>query len=360
MRVEQRPDPSASDADISPRVQEVLDDFLARQDSALQGLGPELAPLLEAARALLRGGKRLRAAFCYWGWRGAGGPDCTEIIRAASALELFHAAALIHDDVMDDSDTRRGMPAAHRRFAAVHRGNAWVGSPEAYGVAGAILLGDLCLCWSDELLATCGLPPEVVTAARPVFDLMRTQVMGGQYLDILEQARADSSLERARNVVRFKTAKYTVEHPLVLGGSLAGASRQVLTAYSDYGLPLGEAYQLRDDVLGVFGDPGVTGKPAGDDLREGKRTVLVATALQRATPAQAAVVRRHLGDRDLTDEGVELLRDVLVDTGALRAVEARITDLTTQATQACVRAPIDQVARDALCDLAVVATARRG
>ncbi|MDP9418075.1 MAG: polyprenyl synthetase family protein, partial [Actinomycetota bacterium] len=239
----------------------------------LDALGDELTPLLGAAHDLLRGGKRLRAAFCYWGWRGVGGSDCDEVVRAAAALELFHAAALIHDDVMDDSDTRRGMPAAHRRFAALHRGHGWLGSPDEYGVAGAILLGDLCLCWSDEMLATSGVTPDRLGAGRRVFDVMRTQLMGGQYLDMLEQARADTSVERARTVVRFKTAKYTVEHPLLLGGELAGAAPELLAAYTAYGLPLGEAYQLRDDMLGVFGDPASTGKPAGDDLREGKRTV---------------------------------------------------------------------------------------
>ncbi len=347
-------------AQLGERVQDVLEDFLAIQGRVLDALGEELGPLLDAASELLRGGKRLRAAFSYWGWRGAGGSDCAEIVRAAAALELFHDAALIHDDVMDDSDTRRGMPAAHRRFATLHRSNRWAGRPHEYGVASAILLGDLCLCWSDELLATSGVAPDRLSEGRRVFDMMRTQLMGGQYLDMLEQARADTSVERARRVVRFKTAKYTVEHPLLLGGRLAGADRDLLAAYTDYGLPLGEAYQLRDDVLGVFGDPSETGKPAGDDLREGKRTVLVATALERADAAQAAAVRRHLGDPALDGDGLAALRQILVDTGAVRDVEARIDQLTEQAIVACRSAPLAPPADDALCELAVRSTARRG
>ncbi|MGN6522440.1 MAG: polyprenyl synthetase family protein [Actinomycetes bacterium] len=350
------------DETFRDRVQKALDDFLSRQADLLDEVGVELAPLMDAAVDLLRGGKRLRPAFCYWGWRGAGGQDSEEILVAASALELFQAAALIHDDVMDGSDTRRGMPAAHRRFASLHRGNGWIGDGEDFGVAGAILLGDLCLSWSDEMLSRCGLPAERLGAGRLVFDRMRTELMGGQYLDMLEQARGHESgggsVERARRVICFKSAKYTIEEPLLLGGTLAGASQELLAAYSAYGLPLGEAFQLRDDVLGVYGDPAETGKPAGDDLREGKRTVLVALALDNATPAQAAVVRRHLGDSHLSAEGVETLRTVLVDTGALDEVERRIEHCSQQAVAALDAARLPAEADEARRGLIVAATAR--
>jgi geranylgeranyl diphosphate synthase type I len=205
---------------------------------------------------------------------------------------------------MDGSDTRAGLPAVHRRFASLHRAEGWTGDPESFGTGAAILLGDLCLSWSDQMLATCGMPDGPLLAARGVFDEMRTELMGGQYLDLLEQARGGGSVERALRVARYKSAKYTIEKPLHLGAALAGAEQAVLDGYSGYGLPLGEAFQLRDDVLGVFGDPAETGKPAGDDLREGKRTALVALALERASAAQAAAVRRHLGDPHLTEDGV--------------------------------------------------------
>jgi geranylgeranyl diphosphate synthase type I len=348
--------------DLRSRVQKTLDDVLAHQVAVLDDVSVELAPLTEAVTDLLRGGKRLRPAFCYWGWRGSGGADGPEIVSAASSLELFQAAALIHDDVMDASDTRRGLPAAHRRFAELHRGNGWLGDPEAYGVAGAILLGDLCLSWSDELLTSSGLSWAELARGRHVFDVMRTQLMGGQYLDMLEQVRATQqdggSVQRARRVIRFKSAKYTVEHPLLLGGSLAGARPELLAAYSAYGLPLGEAFQLRDDVLGVFGDPAETGKPAGDDLREGKRTVLVATALERASPAQAVAVRRHLGDPRLGAAGIATVREILVETGALERVETLISALTGQAVDVCRSPVIDEPARTVLGELAVAATER--
>ena len=258
---------------------------------------------------------------------------------------------------MDGSDTRRGQPSAHRRFSALHRGSSWLGSPEAFGTGAAILLGDLCLSWSDELLFGSGLPAEALLRAKPVYDVMRTELMAGQYLDLLEQARGGGSVERALRVVRYKAAKYTIERPLHLGATLAGADPELLDVYTAYGLPLGEAFQLRDDVLGVFGDPTETGKPAGDDLREGKRTVLIATAVERATPAQAAQLRRHLGDPGLTAEGVDALREVIEATGALPAVEALIRSLTAQALDTLDGVP--EPARTALGRLAVAATMRR-
>jgi geranylgeranyl diphosphate synthase type I len=344
--------------DLRQRVQKALDAFLARQQPTLDGVSVELSPLTDAVTVLLAGGKRLRPAFCYWGFRGAGGADSEEVVAAASALELFQACAIIHDDVMDGSDTRRGEPAAHRRFAGLHRAEGWQGDPESFGTGAAILLGDLCLAWSDEMLANSGLPAADLSRGKHVFDEMRTELMGGQYLDLLEQARGGGSVERALRVARYKSAKYTIEKPLQVGGALAGAGPELVAAYASYGVPLGEAFQLRDDVLGVFGDPAVTGKPAGDDLREGKRTTLVAMALEVAGPAQAAVVRRHLGDPHLSDTGVSELRDVLTETGAVARVETLVEQLLDNALEVLRAAPLEDEAREVLAELAVAATAR--
>lgn len=344
--------------DLRVRVQNRLDEFLGQQVPILEDVSPDLGPLTDAVIDLLRGGKRLRPAFCYWGWRGAGGEPSDAAVAAATALELLQACALIHDDVMDGSDTRRGLPAAHRRFATLHREHEWLGSSEGFGVGAAILLGDLCLSWADELLMNCGLSSDQVLRGKPIYDIMRTELMAGQYLDLLEQAVGGGSAERAMRVVRFKSAKYTIERPLHLGAALAGAPDEIHVAYSGYGLPLGEAFQLRDDVLGVFGDPAQTGKPAGDDLREGKRTVLIATALEGSSPSQQALLRRHLGDPALDATGVNALREVITDTGALRHVEALIEALTTEALAAIDRVTLADPAREILTGLAYAATAR--
>lgn len=358
-------------ADLRRRVQQVLDDELDRHEATLAAVSPDLVPLVTCARTLLAGGKRLRPAFCYWGWRGAGAADDDHALRAATALELLQAAALLHDDVMDDSVTRRGRPAAHRQFTDLHRQCGWAGDAARFGEAAAILLGDLCLAWSDELFTGSGLPTTRLRRGRPVFDRMRTELMGGQYLDMLEQARGDrvtagdlpagvpdSAAERARVVIRYKSAKYTVEHPLQLGGRLADGPEALLAGYAAYGLPLGEAFQLRDDVLGVFGDPAQTGKPAGDDLREGKRTLLVAWATEHATPAQLHVLRQQLGAADLDQAGVDALRGVIVETGALHRVEERIDSLATRSRAALAAMDLDDEPAELLGALVDVATVR--
>jgi geranylgeranyl diphosphate synthase type I len=352
-------------SDVPARVQAAVDAEISIQSRVLSEIGDELTPLVAAVGSLLRGGKRLRAAFLYWGYRAGGGPDSKAVIRAATAMEFFQAAALLHDDVMDDSDTRRGMPAAHRRLADEHAAAGWAGSGDRFGVAGAILGGDLCLIWSDELFATSGLPVAELTRARPIFDRMRTQLMGGQFLDVLESARGwdelstDQRVARARTVIRYKSAKYTIEHPLLIGAAAAGVSPSDLDALSTYGLALGEAFQLRDDLLGVFGDPAHTGKPAGDDLREGKRTVLVALTLDQVTGPNTALFDKLLGSPDLDEAGVQELRHAITASGAPDRVEQMILDLTTSARAALnTTTGLTSQGQDALDALIDVSTAR--
>lgn len=352
-------------ADLRPRVQLVVEEVIARQALAMGAVSSDLTPLIDSLIGLLSGGKRLRPAFCYWGWRGAANSDsfseCSEesVMRAASALEFLQACALIHDDVMDGSDTRRGLPAAHRHFESTHRDQGWIGSAEGFGVGAAILLGDLCLSWADELLLTSGLGDAAACRAKGVYDEMRTELMAGQYLDLLEQARGGGSVDRALNVIRYKSAKYTIERPLHIGAAIAGAEPAVFAAYSGYGLPLGEAFQLRDDILGVFGDPSETGKPAGDDLREGKRTVMIALALEKASATQAAQVSRLLGDPALDTTGIADLQAIIEETGALANTEQMIGDLLELALESLTTAELEPEAVTILTGLAHAATRRR-
>jgi geranylgeranyl diphosphate synthase, type I len=353
--------PAAALTQVRDRVDHALRAFLSEQRAVLLSAGDELAPGLEAMTGLLAVGKRLRPAFCYWGWRGVGGPDGPEIIKAAAALELLHAGALVHDDLMDASDTRRGQPSLHRRFEAYHAGRGWHGSPASFGMGMAILLGDLLLCWTDAMFHASGLPPGALRRGQPVLDLMRTEVFAGQYLDLFGQAAGNGTLESALRVVEYKTTKYTIERPLHLGAVLAGEPPAgLLAAYSAYGLPLGTAFQLRDDILGVFGDPAQTGKPAGDDVREGKHTALLAIARARATGRQTAVIDRYLGDPLLDEAGTAEVRAVVTGTGAVAECEAMIGRHVTEAVAALAAAPIAGEAKEALAGLAVAATARDG
>jgi geranylgeranyl diphosphate synthase type I len=347
-------------ADLRNRVESALAKFLDRQRARLGEIDPDLLELADAIDGLVLGaGKRLRPAFAYWGFRGAGGADSDQVVTALSALELVQASALIHDDVMDSSDTRRGEPSAHRRFEQRHRDEGWLGPPHQFGESAAILIGDLCLVWSDELFEGAGVDSEATGRARPVFDEMRTEVMVGQYLDVLAQATGELSVERASKVATFKSAKYTVERPLLMGAALAHAPTETLTAYSAYGLAVGEAFQLRDDILGVFGDPTETGKPAGDDLREGKRTYLVAAAFEAAGDSDARTLRDDLGDPKLDLARIERMRQIIESTGALDRTESRIELLATQARKAIQTAPIDPEAIEVLTELIEASTQRR-
>jgi geranylgeranyl diphosphate synthase type I len=352
-------DGSSEGAAFRERLDKALGEYLDEMRERLGPLGPDAASLLEEGRRCVSGGKRFRAAFCWWGYRSVR-PDVDDedaLLRACAALELLHASALVHDDFMDASDTRRGRPATHRAFADAHRSQSWRGDPEQYGASAAILLGDLLLSWSDELMRRCGLPAERVATALEVFDLCRTEVISGQFLDVSVQARGRADVDTAMTVLRYKSAKYSIERPLHIGATLAGAGPDVLRELTAYGLPLGEAFQLRDDLLGVYGDPATTGKPAGDDLVEGKRTVLVALALDGASAADAARLDAALGT-PLDEAQVAELRRIIDASGAHAHVEKVIDDLVSLALAKLDSSSVAEPAREVLRDLAAAATDR--
>lgn len=341
-----------------------LTDFLTTRQSLMAAISPDIDPIVGSISNLVTGGKRLRALMCYWGWRGAGGePAAQEIVTAGSALELFQAAALIHDDIIDRSDTRRGGPSVHRRFSQLHHAQGWALDSDRFGQAAAILTGDLCLSFSEEAFTDIGAQAAAGSRARLIFNLMRAEVMAGQYLDILEEVAGPvrdraGAVTRAQSIIRFKSAKYSTEHPLALGGALADAPDELLRGYSAFALPLGEAFQLRDDVLGVFGDPVTTGKPAGDDLREGKRTVLIALALGQASTAESAFIDAKLGSPDLGDADVAEIRRIIEESGALQATEVLINEFGAAAYDALEQLPLEELPKTALRKLAEATVSR--
>jgi geranylgeranyl diphosphate synthase, type I len=345
-------------------VSAALTGFLDRQRDILAAMDPRLAPIVDEVCELADGGKRLRPAFAYWGWRGATSSatglaeDEAAVLTAVAALEFVHASALVHDDVMDGADTRRGRPATHIGFASRHTVENLTGDGELFGTGAAILVGDLALVWSDELLRCSGISPAALSRARVVWDTMRTEVTAGQYLDLLRAAGGLPGPDGALKVARYKSAGYTVQRPLQLGAAIAGAGADVVEAYTAIGLPLGEAFQLRDDVLGVFGDPAVTGKSADDDLREGKQTLLIALAEEATDDAGRRLLRECLGNADCGPEQFDALRRLLRSTGSLSRVEERITERTALARAAIAAAPMADDARAALDALAVAATTR--
>lgn len=350
-------------------VSQRLDDFFMAQRVATAEMGPEAELIVEAGVAAVSGGKRLRARFCIAGWRAvaeAAGPSAEladDLLAAAAALEIFHAAALVHDDIIDNSDTRRGRPAAHRALEAEHTASGWAGSAEAFGRSAAILLGDLLVAWSDDLLEDGLRDAPHAAGARDVYGLMRREVTVGQFLDIAEEAAFVTApdaehAERALRVASLKSARYSIQHPLLLGGALAGADAAQSAALSAFGHPLGLAFQLRDDVLGVFGDSAVTGKPSGDDLREGKRTVLVAYTREALGPAERRTFDALIGDPTLDAAQVAAAQETIAASGALTRVEGLIDAYADEADRALRDTPLAAGPVEALRALARDATAR--
>ena len=339
--------PPPSLAGIGGRVTARVDALLVAEEQRWAAVDADLAEPIAALRALAAGGKRLRPAFCYWGWVGAGGdPDDPRVVDAGAALELLHCFAIVHDDVMDGSSQRRGRPCVHVEFAERHAARGWYGEHRRFGDGAAVLAGDLAFVYADLLMR--GAP----AAALEVFDELRLEVNIGQYLDLVATAERRASVEQARVICVYKSGKYTVERPLHLGAAMAGRLDELGKAYSAFGVPLGEAFQLRDDLLGAFGDAARLGKAVGEDLREGKPTALYALARARATGGDADVLDRCYGRGDLTDAEESQVRRVFVDTGARAEVETTISELTAEALAALADAPIPAQAREELAALA--------
>lgn len=337
-------------------ISETIDEFLARQEPLLTEIG--VIPLLDVARETTAGGKRLRPAYCYWGYVAAAGQPADDgpLLGVASSLDLLHVSALIHDDLIDAADTRRGLPAAHKRFEELHTARSGRGPSADFGRSSAILLGDLLLIWSTDLADGSGAPG--LDRARPLLRAMRAEVTAGQYLDVAAQygvtgaASVADELDAARRVLEFKSARYSIRRPAEIGAALGGADDDLLTALGEFGSVIGRAFQLRDDLLGVYGDPAVTGKPSGGDIREGKRTVLVLSALAGSSPADAAELAALLRSPGLTDGDVERAAQLIDASGARAHVEGLIDQSFTHALTVLERAEMTADGRTALSELA--------
>jgi geranylgeranyl diphosphate synthase type I len=355
--------PTERGTDLGRAVEQLLTAFVDDRVAAIGSADPALELLTTTARdAVLSPGKRIRPAFAYWGWRGAGGgPDGSDaVLPALAALEMLHAFALVHDDVMDDSPVRRGRPTAHRALAGRHRQDGMRGDARRFGQSGAILVGDLCLVWADELIGSALLPADQIRRARALYDRMRAETIAGQFLDVLAESASTWTLERAILTARLKTASYTVMWPLLFGAALAGLTdvdtSPLTAAYRRYGIAVGEAFQLRDDLLDLYGDVAVTRKALGADAAAGKPTVLLQLARAQASRQQAEELERLLRP----GPGLDLprLAEVVAATGATERLRRMIIERVVDATDALDRAPLENEVREALSDLATAAAWR--
>ncbi|MDH6573062.1 geranylgeranyl diphosphate synthase type I [Streptomyces sp. SAI-117] len=342
-------------AAFKSRVDAMLRDFVAREADHLTGIDTALAPVAEQLEAAVAEGKRLRAAFCYWGWRAAGQPDSDALVRAATSMELVHAAAIVHDDLIDDSPLRHGRPTAHVALrGAVRR------RPRAVSAARslAMLVGDLLMSLAGQMFATSGLPAAYLTRARPLWSVLARELVAGECLEILHTG-ADPDTARSLKVIRYKTARYTVEQPLLIGGLLGGAGERLREGYSAYGLPLGEAFQLRDDLLGLFGDPGQTGKANADDVRAHRPTALLSETWRIADKDEREQMRAVLGRRDLDTDALDKVRELMRRLKTPDRIEDMISARVETALGALHELDVPAHAVSALTALAHTAVLRR-
>ncbi|WP_230196906.1 polyprenyl synthetase family protein [Streptomyces coriariae] len=336
------PEPTAArrtGTDLLRRVEDRLRSFLAAERAEWAEVNERAVVAIDALSELTAsGGKRIRPAFCVAGYLAAGGdPDDPGIVEAAAALEMLHISALIHDDVLDDSDTRRGLPTVHAKHTALHTSRGWQGEPRRFGEGVALLVGDLALVYSDELMSKA--PRTAVTE----WHKLRSEVMIGQYMDVAAAAEFSVDPDLSRWIALIKSGRYTIHRPLVVGASAAG-HRELAAAFTEYGEAVGEAFQLRDDLLDAFGDSADTGKPAGLDFTQHKMTLLLGWAMQRD---------EHI-HRLITEPGhtPDEVRRRLVDTGVPDDVEQHIAGLVERGCKAIADAPVPRGWRDELTDMA--------
>jgi geranylgeranyl diphosphate synthase, type I len=380
------------------RIDAYLHRLADQEEAELLRLSAELAPLCAQLRSSLTRGKRLRAAFLYWGWRAAGQPDCDGVIKAAAAMELVHAAACTHDDIIDNSRLRHGVPTAHAAFAEAGAARWGTAGPHSDSVrrgsersapgrqkrsdpvpqkrsatvrqkrpdpvrqersaALAMMLGDLLMGYAAQAFATCGLPGAYVARTVPLWSMMLRETVAGEFLEVLHTGSDTPGVAESLEVARYKTAKYTVERPLHMGATLGGAPRRVMDAFTAYGLPLGEAFQLRDDLIGTFGDPAETGKSNLDDLRDRKPTALLATTFSLLAPDDRRLLEKILGNPAPDEADAAAVRRLMDECGARRRVEEMIADRMTAARGALDRVALPWEVRAALGELVASAAER--
>src|SRR3954451_4063652 len=333
-----------------------IDDFVGtRCAPELAAAGIDIAS--EVLREFVDGGKCVRSTFMYLGWL-CGADDDAAALRASSSLELLHAFALLQDDVMDASTLRRGRPAAHVAFARWHRQRRLSGSPDRFGESAAVLLGDLCLVWAAQMMRESGVPAHALDRVWPRYDVMRTELAVGQFADLINDAGGYPTLDKVLEVSRRKSGNYTVRRPLEMGAAMAGCGEDVLTTLARYGDAIGEAFQMRDDVLGIFGSPALTGKPSSSDLAERKATSVVAAAYHLAEPTVRRELRAMMTAERLNDDDVRRWRELIAATGAMEWIERLIDARLTLALRLIDESGIRPAVQTALAEMAAACTER--
>lgn len=323
--------------------------FLKERRKEFAEISKEATELVnEIERFMLAGGKRARPAFLYSGYIASGGKAHDAVVFASMCVEFLHTFALIHDDIIDRSDTRRGRETSHKAFEGLYKAKKLRGDGSQFSLSAAVLTGDLAAAFAENVLTNSPFPQERIKRARWFFDQMKAQVIAGEYLDVLGGYKKRLSEEEVLNVLEYKTAKYTVERPLQIGAMLAGAEVEILEAFTAYGIPLGQAFQLQDDILGTFGDPTELGKPVNSDIREGKKTVLIAKAYEWAESYQKKILDEVLGNQESSKSEIDKVREIIYKVGAYDYAVRLSHKLIEQAKDALNSAKLEEEGKDYL------------
>jgi geranylgeranyl diphosphate synthase type I len=326
-----------------------LDAYFGAKIDEASKVHPEAVVLSEGVRRFIRnGGKRVRPAFAYSAYVASGGRSLEAILYASAALEVLHAWALIHDDIIDNANLRHGKPSVHKVFEDFHRKRALSGSAGKFGTDAAILVGDLALTFADELLNTAPFPAERIRRAKEYYDLMKKQVIFGEYLDVVAPLKKQVTERDLLTILEYKTAKYTVERPMHIGAVLAGAEEDTLRIFSSYAVPLGQAFQIQDDIMGTFSNEAKIGKPVDSDIKEGKRTLLVLKAYEFSKGAEKRLLDAVLGNQSAGEAEIEAARQIMRSSGALEYSQELAYKLIKKAKGAILQAKLVEEGREYL------------
>lgn len=331
----------------------LLLEFLDKKITEAEGIDSQAADLTrEIKRMAQTGGKRIRPAFMFYAYKASGGKDEEAAIYTSQALELFHTFALIHDDIIDRSDTRRGAPTAHTYFQSLHGKQNLIGDAAHFGLASAILAGDLALSYAHEVFVTSSFSDEAIRTAQRYYNLLWMEVILGEQLDTLGGMKKDVAEKDILTMLALKSGKYTIERPLHIGAALADASDKVFQGFTGYGIPLGQAFQIQDDILGMFGTEEKIGKPVTSDIAEGKKTLLIIKAVEQGNKTQKGIIQKALGNPQVTEQDLEIVKNVVIDAGSLAHSQDLAKKLIEKAKKALSKVVLEKESRDYLLGIA--------
>jgi len=333
-------------------VEKELDLFFKDKLEKADKIDPSSKQMIELLKEFtLRGGKRLRAALVYYGYRCFSNKNLKEIIKASVTMELIQSYLLIHDDIIDNDDLRRNGPTLHISYKNIAKRKYKKIDSNHFGLSMAILAGDICAAFANEIMAKLKIKEKNKIQALNVLNHSLHHVIYGQVLDVLSELRIITNKD-IEKIHRLKTATYTIESPLHIGALLAGAKQKHLKTLSNYAIPLGKAFQIKDDILGMFGEKEKVGKPVGSDIKEGKKNLLILKALESATPAQRQAIEEALGNQDLTKNQLNQVRAIVIKTGSLSYSQNLAKNLVKKAKSAIKSAKFRPVGKNFLLKIA--------